>query len=526
MRPWQLLPFLKDRPTAGQLISLAGVAALFLLLRWQSFTSPLERDEGEYAYSAWLMRSHELPYDHAFLQKPPMIVYTYVAAQWISETSPVPARLLSAFSLAASTLLVGSLLWREFGSKAALTAMWVMTAMLASRPLASFAANTETFMLFPLMGLVSLYQSAREKPSRRVWFLAGVFTAFALLYKPIALPVILFVYGVWVLERRKMPGGWPGTLMDLTITGAGALLVTAMALMPFLIHDAGRSLLECVWRYNLSYAGSENAGATPFSDFFSMFFELWWPLFLLALYFFIRRTRRWWFYGGLFVLGLATISTSALGHYYILIVPFWAMIAAIALETASGLSGVRSARGMTLFRAGAPALLLFILLLPNRELPFMSPTGVTRWVYTDANPFSEAREAADHIARVTADSDYVFVAGSEPEILYYAKRRSPTRFVIIYPLMINTPYAASYQEETVRALEKHPPEIIAAVASRFSWGMRTTSPPIIMDYLNQLMTRNYHLIGGVQGASGVWRDSIGVRERNLASIVVYKRNRP
>src|SRR5215510_2910887 len=57
------------------------LAVAFVALRWNTFTSPFERDEGEYAYGAWLMRQGILPYQNAFMQKPPMILYTYFVGE-------------------------------------------------------------------------------------------------------------------------------------------------------------------------------------------------------------------------------------------------------------------------------------------------------------------------------------------------------------------------------------------------------------------------------------------------------------
>src|SRR4030042_6083638 len=74
---------------------------IFLLfLRWNSFSTPFERDEGEYAYSAWILRQGILPYENSFLQKPPMIVYTYAFGQLFDSKGLVSPRVLAAlFSL-------------------------------------------------------------------------------------------------------------------------------------------------------------------------------------------------------------------------------------------------------------------------------------------------------------------------------------------------------------------------------------------------------------------------------------------
>ena len=57
-------------------------------MQWNWFAMPLERDEGEYVYAAWLMRTGKgVPYLDSDLQKPPMIVYTYGLVEAVAPTS-------------------------------------------------------------------------------------------------------------------------------------------------------------------------------------------------------------------------------------------------------------------------------------------------------------------------------------------------------------------------------------------------------------------------------------------------------
>ncbi len=91
--------FLREHITSLQIASFIGMTCLFLLLRWNSFNAPFERDEGEYAYSARLLSHGEMPYEHSFLQKPPMIIYTYMVGQYISEGSIVIPRIFASISL-------------------------------------------------------------------------------------------------------------------------------------------------------------------------------------------------------------------------------------------------------------------------------------------------------------------------------------------------------------------------------------------------------------------------------------------
>ena len=105
---------LASRPASlGVWLGGFAIGLLFLALRWNNYDLPLVRDEGEYAFAARLLRHGLAPYEHAFLQKPPMIVYTYLLADLVAV--PWFPRALAALSVAASTILLGWIARLELG---------------------------------------------------------------------------------------------------------------------------------------------------------------------------------------------------------------------------------------------------------------------------------------------------------------------------------------------------------------------------------------------------------------------------
>ena len=127
-------------------LAFLGILALLVALRWNSFDAPLTRDEGEYAYSAQLLKRGLHPYEQAFLQKPPMIVYTYALAGAVAPKTFWFPRVLAAVFAALVACLLGLIARLEFGPGFALPAMWLVTPMLLTPGLWQFTANTEMFM--------------------------------------------------------------------------------------------------------------------------------------------------------------------------------------------------------------------------------------------------------------------------------------------------------------------------------------------------------------------------------------------
>ena len=173
-------------------LSIIGLTAFFILFRWNNFNIPLIRDEGEYAYSAWLLTHNIAPYLNAFMQKPPMIIYTYALAQLISPGIYWMPRILAYAAVALATVLIGLIARREFGKGAGLAAAWLVTPMLLLPMVRQYPANVEMFLMLPLMAVLAFYVFKRNKASALHWFWAGVFSAITILYKPTVFLILLY----------------------------------------------------------------------------------------------------------------------------------------------------------------------------------------------------------------------------------------------------------------------------------------------------------------------------------------------
>ena len=99
----------------------------FTALRWNHFSAPMERDEGVYAYSSWIMRDGINPYEYSFPYKPPMIIYTYLLGQVLLGDNVVAVRVIAFVFSLVTVILVGLIAKKEFGKKA----FWVTIYLLS-----------------------------------------------------------------------------------------------------------------------------------------------------------------------------------------------------------------------------------------------------------------------------------------------------------------------------------------------------------------------------------------------------------
>jgi hypothetical protein len=504
--------------TRGAAAAVLTLMVLFLAVRWNTFAAPFERDEGEYAYAAWLMGQGILPYKNAFMQKPPMVIYTYLAGQAASG-GVWPPRVLAALFLAGAVACTALFARRELGTSGAFASAALAIPMLALPELAPFAANTEVFMLLPLAATLAVYGRGRGRSGDAAWFAAGALAAGALLYKPICLFVLAVLAGLWIYETWRDSRSVTTVARRVAAGLAGGAAAALAALGWFLARDGGRSFWEAAVRFNAYYARLGEEGRAFLAQI-QLLWSQWWALFALFGWFVFRRPKRLWFYAALVVAAWLGVYRSWNLHYVLLVVPFLALLGAAAIE------GIADYCELGSWRYGVVAVVAGVLALPGLRLIGMAPDAIARSIYGSANPFVESEEVARRVAELTRPEDFVYVAGSEPQILYHARRRSPTRFVISYPLMLETPLALPYQQECVRDLERNPPAAIVFARSPLSWLPRPNSPKILMDYLGRTLQSDYRLVGGFvpDAVRGAWEEPIPSDHHERASLLVFQRS--
>lgn len=486
-------------------------AALVLLfiLRWNSFGVPFERDEGEYAYSAWLMSKGGVLYKDAFLQKPPLIVYTYWLGQLLTKTGLWPARLLATINVVGIMTVTGLLVAKEFGKRAGVVVFSLLPIMITFPYFMGMSANTEIFMLLPLMGAVWIYVWHGEKAKSWQWALSGGLASLALLYKPICLFILIWVFGVWLVRSRNFRG--------IVFAGIGALSVFLLVMLPVIFSGGWSYFWEEAVVFNGLYARSWGFGLSNLFRQTWIMVSKWWILVIPSVWFFIQKDRKWWFWVGVICSAFIGVYQTPIGHYYLMLMPFLALVAGVGLVKLMEDVGQKYYWGLLV--------VVLAMLVPVRSQFSKTPEEINLWVYGTANPFYEAPLVAEKLAAVTNEGDRVFIAGSEPEILYYAKRLSVSRFVITYPLIIETPKRLDYQKEIISEIEGEKPAAIVYSTKQHSGLWNEESPREFIDYLTDLINDEYEMIGGYvwELNKGYWITKFEEGDLSKASLILYKR---
>jgi hypothetical protein len=437
-----------------------AIMVVTLAVRMPLLNIPLDRDEGEYAYIGWRMGLHELPYRDWVDQKPPGIFWVYrlaLALPW----EPVRAIHLAGALFAAVSAGALFLLARRFLDTFWAAAAGVLLGLLSSDPTArGNAASAELFMQLPLLLSLLAFFGAVTGGGRRQKFmvLCGALAGLAALFRQAAALHWVFLVVAYPMfcekgnRRRK-------TLVFAAWSAAGGLVVWGGVLLCFLFQHAWHQFIHSVLFHNLDYIGivSPKDRLAYFKDAVAGLFKsqaiLWLFSVMAGAMLWRRRPRKW------FAFLLLWMMTSAVGvnaSGYFLPHYFQSLLPALSLAAALGASGLENGRGQALGPnwPRRAALMGALAILPLMAMaPFLfrySPKEAARRIYP-GSAFAEMPGLGRRLAEATRPEDRVFVFGSEPELLFYARRASATRYIIMFPLF--GPYEDALENQTAVSLE-------------------------------------------------------------------------
>ncbi len=412
-----------------------AIALLAVALRAPLFGLPLERDEGEYAYIAWRVAAGETPYLDWFDQKPPGVFLAYrFALAWPGD--PLAAiRAVGALFCAGSALAVFGLARALLGPAAAALAALLLVFLSADPMLQGASANTEIFMApwIVAAALLSLRLLGTARPRFATAFAVGVSLGVATAFKQVAavnVPFLLAVY--WLRAPRGERAR--GTARFAGAMAAGGLFVWAAILLWFWQRGGLAPAIDAILLHNLEYTSdltlAERWGALQY--FIPPLLPsqgVAWVLAALGLVALARRTDRFpaIFLGGFAAANAVGVSASGFyfPHYFQQLLPAVAVLAAAAIAGSAPAPRWRLAAGTAL--AVAP---LFAVAVAFWRL---EPAQASRRIYP-GNYFDAMPVIAAEVAAQTTPEDRVFVFGSEPEILFYARRVSASRYIFLFPV--------------------------------------------------------------------------------------------
>lgn len=480
---------------AAWLAGAAFLAFYVALLHWNTLALPLIRDEGEYAYAAWLLDQGLLPYWASVLQKPPMVIYTYWLGLPFDDGSGVAFRWLAVIFQWLAALVLGEIAVKEIGPTARWPARFILPAFILMPNMAQAMANVEHFMLLPILLVWWLKAARSNNASLLDWALAGVLCAIAILYKFTAAPTLCLIFAAWLFDTWKQSPSpaLHALLLKPLAALAGAFIAALLILSPFILHDGTRSFIECTILFNRQYVSSHLLNSKSLITLTNMA-TIWIPFWVIALVWLAKRPPGWPFYLLMFLAALISTASSPYTQYYLILLPVLAIISAggVAMIQARLERKYNALRNASL-RWVVPALAALLAVAPN--LPWLlKPTANIATTLDWAAQFQDNGPIANAILTLTTPDDPILIAGSEPQILYMAKRRSSTRFSIVYPMMLPTTFAEPNQKLAIQEITQNPPKLIIIVREAASWLRSDETPAYFSQHLQPILDKDYTFV--------------------------------
>lgn len=513
------------------------VVLLFVgFIRVRLLEMPLERDEGEYAYAGQLILQGIPPYELAYNMKLPGTYFAYAAGMAVFGQTIAGVH-LTLLAVNVLTIVFVFLLGRKlFGTTAGLVACASYGLMSTSTAVLGMAAHATQFVvLFAVPGTILLWQGF-QSGHRRTIFLSGLFLGLAFVMKQQGTCFVMFGFLVLLWRERRESSN---ALDSVKRIGAYSLA----AALPFVVVWlclAGAGVFSQFWFWTFSYARSYAFG-TSLSDGFGYFsgyirdqyefFAGFWLLAAVGPVIAFRnpamRTKVVFAFGFLLFSFLGvTPGLYFRQHYFVLLLPAFAIVVGMAVACLQSI--------FSKHMKFVPVIILTGLLAWDSYLQkwafFQLPTEMLcRVVYGD-NPLLESVSAAKYIRDHSSPDARVAVVGSEPQIYFYAGRRSATGYIYTYPLMENQPYALTMQHRMAGEIESVGPEYLVMVVNRYSWLLKDSSNLAILNWAQNYAATNYERVGIVDLRAGrpqieIWDgDAKKFHGKPDQCLEIYRRN--
>jgi Dolichyl-phosphate-mannose-protein mannosyltransferase len=464
---------------------------------------PLERDEGEYAYTGQLMLQGVAPYKLAYSMKFPGTAAAYAGFMAIlgQTASGVHGALLLVNLIAVGLVfLLGRRLIGAVGGAAAGACYAILSLM--PYVLGQAAHATHFVVLWALAGATALHRAV-DRGSKILLFISGLLFGVALLMKQPGLLFVLFGAAYILIH------GWRSGIQPRKVFLPIAVLVCG-AIIPFgaaclMLWHAG--VLPKFWFWTVRYAqqyGSRLAvtdGARILVAHLPGVMGAAWPLWAIAAVGLVlcvtSKTLRpsadfiitWALFSGLAVCAGFYFRP----HYFILALPAISLLAGTALS--GGLDFLRRDSPVRFIAISLFSVLLFWPVWREGDFFFQRSLAESNRMVNGTNPFLESVKIGNYLRAATDPTDTIAVLGSEPEIYFYSQRRSATGYIYTYGLMEPQPYAHVMQEEMIHEIENAHPKFVVLVAINKSWLAGPESDQTIFRWANAYCEANYDEVG-------------------------------
>jgi hypothetical protein len=472
----------EDKPRTANTFSLAtpnywlvwiAICLVYILIRLNTVSIPLDRDEGIFGYAGQVILNNGLPYRDVFDHKPPVAFYlNALALLFVPPTSTGIHTFLHVYNFL--TLIVLFFLAKTY-TESYTTGLWVAFtyAVFSSSPaIQGFTASTEMLLLLPMSMSLLCGVLAVQRRSILFSLVSGICGALAFFTKQTAGVILVFIC-LYVLASliscvlRKNISRRTSVAIMLG-WGAGFILVVLLFAGYYYYHKVFDEFLYWSFTHSLIYSKQISIWKT-LPRIYSIGLQIVKGNFLIiamglavSLFVCFRRNLK-----GCFMLGfllfsfLATVPGTVYNHYFAQIAPAVSMAGGWAVALCLSMIPDRMLRRSAALLTAAT--IVAVPIWAHSGYYFRkSPIEFSRSFF-GGNPFPESEDLAEFLAERTSKEDTIFIIGSEAQIFLLSQRQSSSSFALIYPLMSEYPRYQEFQRKAWEEVKSRRPKYIIIV---------------------------------------------------------------
>lgn len=479
-------------------VLIMAIMGLVWILRMKFWGQPFQMDEGGYAYEAWTMGQGLVPYKDVYEHKPPGILVLYYLAFLVFGPSPLSVKVFANIYTLGTVLAVFLVTRKLAGSAAGCLAALLFAIFSPGPNIGGGSVNTEVFMVLPYTLAAYSFLKVVETGKRDGYFFVGLWTGLACTIKQVAVVNLFWVAG-YLLVRMWRAKEWDIRARVVT-DGLWVMVGAGLPWIPFLLYFYVKGALKefYFWQvsFNLGYISSGQQNFPNFLIFVDRFREVLRENSLLWL---LALTGIGWGRQGVSA-GLTSGQTAAssswkpmawilmatwpvfsflgvaLGgrfyeHYFIQMIPSLAVLGGVGLQVlihkirSLGIDVLKRPAGPIMAGIFAWAFVVFII----TEAPYYFKYNGDQISYHQYKTplFSVTRFIGMYLKKHTQPDDLVFVWRVNPEINFYALRRTPTRSPVFVDWGAMLPM--DLHEEVMQSLQQTPPKFIVVLEPMHSF---------------------------------------------------------
>lgn len=475
------------------------------LIRFRIANTPIERDEGEYAYIGNLILQGLEPFKYGYSMKLPGTSLMYALIMFLTEHNNRGIHLGLMCMNAYTMYFLFSAFSKLYNVRVALVASTCYGFLALSPAFYGFAAHATQFIVF-YCSMALFFLSSYVKTAKNIkLFLFALMLGMAFIMKQQAMFFILFGLVFVVLYQRQVKTD--SMIKTLFIFCLGVALPYAAILV--WIYFTGQFSSFWLWtiQYATQYESEQHVVFTNLWQNYSYVLTDYWYLWLIAICGIVtlytktykglqRSLAMLYFEAALLALGAGLYFRP---HYFVVVLPVIGLFAALAFDAVyTFLQNRLSILNAKLVFPLVVLLCISINLYANSKYYFFEqPTDICANAYDPANVFTPAPQIAAHVNQYTGDTGKVAILGSEPEVYFYTGRAAATGYLYTFPLVENQPYNLSMQMAMAKEIENTKPLCIVYYRFDGAWSYEQGAPRYIYNWAENYLIQNYTQVESV-----------------------------